>query len=40
MNLVPLPVLNDNYIWILHDGAAALVLDPAVSEPVVAALQQ
>ena len=40
MNLVPLPVLNDNYIWILHDGASALVVDPAVSEPVVAALQQ
>lgn len=40
MNLVALPVLNDNYIWILHDGRAALVVDPAVSEPVVAALQQ
>ena len=40
MHLAALPVLNDNYIWILHDGAAALVVDPAVSEPVVTALQQ
>ena len=40
MHLVALPVLNDNYIWILHNGEAALVVDPAVSEPVAAALQQ
>lgn len=40
MNLVALPALNDNYIWILHDGASALVVDPAVAEPVIAELQR
>lgn len=28
MHLHPLPAFTDNYIWILHDGACALVVDP------------
>lgn len=39
MNLLPLPALSDNYIWMLHDGRQALVVDPGDAEPVFQALQ-
>lgn len=39
MKLIPLPALNDNYIWMLHDGQSALVVDPGDAQPVLAALQ-
>lgn len=39
MNLEPLPAFNDNYIWMLHDGAQALVVDPGDAQAVVHALQ-
>lgn len=38
MNLVALPAFSDNYIWMLHDGQQALVVDPGDSVPVLAAL--
>lgn len=28
MHLIPIPAFSDNYIWALHDGAQALVVDP------------
>ena len=34
MNLVALPAFEDNYLWLLHDGARALVVDPGDAEPV------
>lgn len=34
MNLVALPAFADNYIWMLHDGARAVVVDPADAAPV------
>ncbi len=34
------PVLRDNYVMVLQRGERAAVVDPAVSEPVAAALQQ
>jgi hydroxyacylglutathione hydrolase len=40
MKLLALPVLNDNYIWLLHDGHHAIVVDPAVEVPVLEALDQ
>jgi hydroxyacylglutathione hydrolase len=40
MNLLPLPAFTDNYIWMLHDGRQALVVDPGDSAPVLQALQQ
>ncbi|CAN7461042.1 hydroxyacylglutathione hydrolase [Acidovorax sp. LjRoot129] len=40
MNLLPLPAFTDNYIWMLHDGHQAVVVDPGDSAPVVQALQQ
>jgi hydroxyacylglutathione hydrolase len=38
MNLLALPAFTDNYIWMLHDGRQALVVDPGESAPVHAAL--
>lgn len=39
MNLLPLPAFTDNYIWLLHNGKQALVVDPGDAAPVQAALQ-
>lgn len=30
----PIPAFKDNYIWLLHDGQHAAVVDPGVAEPV------
>ena len=38
MKLVALPAFSDNYIWLLHDGAQAIVVDPGAASPVIAAL--
>lgn len=40
MNLLPLPAFSDNYIWMLHDGRQALVIDPGEAAPVFAALER
>jgi hydroxyacylglutathione hydrolase len=34
MKLIPLPAFQDNYLWLLHDGQRALVVDPGDAEPV------
>ena len=39
MKLLPLPAFDDNYIWMLHDGHRALVVDPGDAQPVLQALQ-
>ena len=39
MKLVALPAFADNYIWMLHDGREAVVVDPGDAAPVRAALQ-
>lgn len=39
MKLIPLPAFADNYIWMLHDGRTALVVDPGDAQPVLAALK-
>ena len=38
MHVVPLPALADNYIWLLHDGQDAVVVDPGEAAPVEQAL--
>jgi hydroxyacylglutathione hydrolase len=38
MKLIPLPAFTDNYIWMLHDGQAAWVVDPGDAQPVLQAL--
>jgi len=40
MNLVALAAFSDNYIWMLHDGVQALVVDPGEAEPVLQALDR
>ena len=39
MKLLPLPAFDDNYIWMLHDGRNAMVVDPGAAGPVLRALQ-
>lgn len=34
MNIIPLPAFRDNYIWLLHDGRSAVVVDPGDARPV------
>ena len=38
MTLIPLPAFQDNYLWLLHDGQRALVVDPGDAGPVQAHL--
>ena len=40
MNLLPLPAFTDNYIWMLHDGRQAIVVDPGEAAPVEQALHR
>ena len=40
MNLSAIPAFADNYIWMLHDGAHAAVVDPGDAAPVEAALDR
>ena len=39
LEVVRIPVLNDNYVWLMHDDASGetVVVDPAVADPVLAA---
>ena len=39
LEIACVPVLSDNYVWLLHDGASeeTAVIDPAVAEPVLKA---
>lgn len=39
LEVVRVPVLSDNYVWLIHDAVSGetVVIDPAVSEPVLAA---
>jgi len=40
MELIALPAFGDNYIWMLHDGHQALVVDPGDAAPVIRALDE
>ncbi|MFT4192494.1 MAG: hydroxyacylglutathione hydrolase [Comamonas sp.] len=40
MELLAIPALSDNYIWLLHDGGHALVVDPGQAEPVSRVLKE
>ena len=39
LELLPIAAFSDNYIWMLHDGHQALVVDPGDATPVLAALE-
>lgn len=34
LKLIPVPAFADNYLWVLHDGSRALVVDPGDAAPV------
>ena len=40
MYVIPVPAFSDNYLWLLHDGAKAIVVDPGDAAPVEQVLQQ
>jgi hydroxyacylglutathione hydrolase len=40
MYLIPIPAFADNYLWLLHDGKRALVVDPGDAGPVLSVLKQ
>lgn len=40
LSVLTVPAFNDNYLWIIHDGVHAAVVDPGDAAPILAALQQ
>ncbi len=38
LNIIPIPAFADNYIWLLHNGQNAVVVDPGDATPVIATL--
>lgn len=40
MTIIPIPAFNDNYLWLLHDGQRALIVDPGDAQPVLRVLQE
>jgi len=39
MTLLPLPAFTDNYLWMVHDGQNAWIVDPGDAAPVFQALE-
>jgi hydroxyacylglutathione hydrolase len=37
--VLTVPAFNDNYLWLIHDGVSAAVVDPGDAQPIVATLQ-
>lgn len=40
LTLIPIPAFADNYLWMLHDGRRALVVDPGDAAPVARFLEE
>lgn len=40
LEILPIPAFKDNYIWLIHNGQHAVVVDPGDAEPVITCLQQ
>lgn len=38
LSVLAVPAFKDNYLWLIHDGAHAAVVDPGDAAPVIAAL--
>jgi hydroxyacylglutathione hydrolase len=38
LSILTVPAFNDNYLWLIHDGAHAAVVDPGDAAPIQAAL--
>src|SRR3954468_10760680 len=39
-SIIPIPAFADNYIWLMHEGGHAAVVDPGDAAPVFAALER
>jgi hydroxyacylglutathione hydrolase len=39
LDVLAVPAFKDNYLWLIHDGKNAAVVDPGDAQPVLAALQ-
>jgi hydroxyacylglutathione hydrolase len=39
LNVLTVPAFNDNYLWLIHDGVNAAVVDPGDAAPILAALK-
>lgn len=40
LNVLAVPAFEDNYLWLIHDGNHAAVVDPGDAAPVLKALEQ
>ncbi|MBA3696326.1 MAG: hydroxyacylglutathione hydrolase [Methylotenera sp.] len=40
LQIIPIPAFKDNYIWLLHNGTKAVIVDPGDAAPVIATLNQ
>lgn len=40
LHVLAVPAFNDNYLWLIHDGRHAAVVDPGDAGPVLAALDR
>ncbi|MGS0743746.1 hydroxyacylglutathione hydrolase [Glaciimonas sp. GG7] len=38
LSVIAIPAFNDNYVWLIHDGHHAAVVDPGDATPVITAL--
>ncbi len=39
LDVLPIPAFRDNYLWLIHDGVHAAVVDPGDAKPILAALR-
>jgi hydroxyacylglutathione hydrolase len=40
LRVLAVPAFNDNYLWLIHDGACAAAVDPGDAAPILAALER
>jgi hydroxyacylglutathione hydrolase len=40
MEIVPVPLLTDNYAYLVHDAGTTVAIDPSVAQPVGAELER
>ena len=38
IEIIPIPAFEDNYIWLIHNGKDAIVVDPGDANPVIETL--
>ena len=40
LSILTVPAFDDNYLWVVHDGVHAVVIDPGDATPILTCLQQ